>query len=32
MTAWFHRIDARLPDLSFALSSCVRVRSGSNIR
>ena len=32
MTAWFHRIDTRLPDLSFALSSCVRMRIGSIIR
>ena len=32
MTAWIHRIDARLPDFSFALSSCVPKRIGSNIR
>jgi hypothetical protein len=32
MTAWIHRIDTRLPDISFALSSYVTKFIGSNIR
>jgi len=32
MTARIHRIDARLPDFSFARSSCVPKRIGTIIR
>jgi hypothetical protein len=32
MTALIYRIDTRLPDFSFALSSFVPKRIGSNIR